>query len=323
MKNNVSNVFWGVLLILAGAALLADRMGWINFSLVSANTWIYIFAGLSLLFFISYFISGLSKWGWLFPALLFAAVSLTTWMALRGLTGSYIGVPVLLSLAIPFYVGFAFNPKSRGLLIPAWVLSVLAVVTLLADLVEGNLIGALFLYAVAAPFLVVYIQDRRRWWALIPAAAIAVVGTIPLLASVAGGDWLGAAVMLLFSAPFFYVFFRWPEHWWALIPAGVFASIFVVVVLGMFVPQEQPLFEGLLNGVLLLGFGLTFGALWLLRSTRPTAWARFPAIGLFIAALVAFLAGGNSPLIWATALLAAGITLVVYSSLRKKPEDPQ
>ena len=89
----------------------------------------------------------------------------------------------------------------------------------------------------------------------------------------------------------------------------------------MLVPQNQPVFEGLLNGVLMLGFGLTFGALWLLRGARPTAWARYPAIGLFIAAVVAFISGGNSDLFWAAALLAAGIVLVVYSFLHKKPEN--
>ncbi len=84
MKRNVSSIFWGLLFILAGVALLANQMGWVNFSLVSTNTWVYIFAGLSLVFFISYFVNGLDKWGWLFPALIFAAISLTIWMSDRG-----------------------------------------------------------------------------------------------------------------------------------------------------------------------------------------------------------------------------------------------
>jgi hypothetical protein len=373
MKRNVSSVFWGLLFLLVGAALLANQMGWVNFSLVSTNTWAYFFAGLSLVFFISYFVNGLRQWGWLFPALIFAALSLTVWFADRDLHGSYIGMPILLSVALPFYVGFALDRKAWGLLIPAWVLSVLAIVTLTADLVEGSLVGSLFLYAVAAPFLVVYLRNRLRWWslivawvmfvlgtitllsdhingnlvgamflysvalpflvvylfnrtlrwALIPAAALAVVGTLPLLASVASGDWMGAAVMLLFSAPFFFVYFRWPEHWWALIPGGVFASIGLVVMLGMLVPRNQPVFEGLLNGILLLGLSLTFGALWLLRGSWPTAWARYPAIGLLIAAVLAGFSGGISALFWAGALLVGGIVLVVYSFLRKKPEGLQ
>ena len=370
MKRNVSSIFWGLLFILAGGALLADRMGWINFSLFSTNTWVYIFAAAGLVFLLGYFVNGFRKWGLLFPALIFEAISLTMWMADRGMTGSYVGMPILLGVAVPFYVGFALERK-RGLLIPAWVLTILAFITLAADRINGNLIGALFLYAVAAPFLVVYLLDRSRWWALIPAwvmfilgtitllsdhvngnligalflyavalpflvvyltdrarrwalipaVALAFVGTIPLLAGIFGGDWMGAAVMLLFSAPFFFVYFRWKEAWWALIPAGIFVSIAVVVLLGMLVPENQPVFQGILTGVLLLGFGLTFGILWLLRGTRPTAWARYPAIGLLVAAVLAFIFGGNSNLFWAIAILAAGAALVVYSLFRKRPED--
>ena len=373
MKRNTSGIIWGILLILAGAALLADRMGWVNFRLLSVNTWVYVFAGLSLVFLLGWIVNGLRQWGWLFPALIFAAVSLTIWMSDHALIGSYLGMPILLAVAIPFYVGFALNRKAWGLLIPAWVLTVLAFITLTAEMVngsligalflyavalpflivylmnracrwalipawvmfilgtitllsehvDGNLVGALFLYAVALPFLIVYLMNRARRWALIPAAAIAVVGTIPLLASVIGGDWIGAAIMLLFSAPFFYVFFRWQENWWALIPAGVFASIGLVVVLSMLFPQNQPIFEGFLNGVLFLGFGLTFGALWLMRATRPTAWARFPAIALLVASLVAFFSGGNSNIFWAVALLFAGIVLVAYSFLRRRAGNPQ
>ncbi len=371
MKGKVSSIFWGILFILAGAALLADRMGWINFSLFSTNTWVYIFAAAGLIFLIAYFLSGLRNWGLLFPALIFLAISLTIWLTDQGQVGSWIGMPVLLSVAIPFYVGFLMDRKAWGLLIPAWVLTVtafttltadsvngnligamfllaiavpflvvflmnrtrlwalipawslfiLGAITLLADHVNGNLIGALFMYGVALPFLVVYLLDRNRRWALIPAAAIAFVGTIPLLAGVVGGDWMGVAVMLLFSAAFFFVYFRWQGTWWALIPAGVFASIALVVLLGMIVPENQPFFEGVLTGALLLGFGLTFGGLWLLRGTQPTAWARYPAIGLFIAGVLAFFFGSNSNLFWAIALLLAGAVLVVYSLLRKKPSD--
>ena len=369
MKGKVSSIFWGVLFILAGGALLADRLGWINFSLFSTNTWVYIFAAAGLIFLLGYFVNGFRMWGLLFPALIFAAIGVTIWMSDNGLTRSYVGMPILLSIAVPFYVGFILDRKNWGLLIPAWVMTVLAFVTLTADSVNGNLIGALFLYAVAAPFLVVFLMNRSRWWALIPAwvmfilgtitilsnhidgnligalflyavavpflvvylmnrtrrwalipaVVIAFVGTIPLLAGVVGGDWMGVAIMLLFSAPFFFVYFRWNENWWALIPAGIFVSIAVVVFLGILLPKNQPVFQGILTGALLLGFGLTFGALWKMRETRPTAWARYPAIGLLIAAVLAFVFGGNSNLFWAIALLAGGVVLVVYSLLRNKP----
>jgi len=371
MKGKGSSIFWGILFILAGVALLADLMGWVNFSLLSTNTWVYIFAAAGLIFLVAYFVSGIRNWGMLFPALIFLAISLTIWFSDRGEVGSWIGMPVLLSVAIPFYVGFLLDRKAWALLIPAWVLTVisfvtltaetnngtligglflyavaapflivflmnrtrlwalipawvmfiLGTITLLADHVNGNLIGALFLYAVALPFLLVYLLDRNRRWALIPAVAVAFVGTIPLLEGVVGGDWMGLAVMLLFSAAFFIVYFRWQNTWWALIPAGIFASIAAVVLLSMIVPENQPIFQGILTGVLLLGFGLTFGGLWLQRQKYPTAWARYPAIGLLVAGVLACFFGSNNNLFWAIALLAGGVVLVVYSFLRRKPSD--
>ncbi|NTW43071.1 MAG: hypothetical protein HGB14_01260 [Anaerolineaceae bacterium] len=61
MKRNVSSIVWGILLILAGGALLSDRLGWIDFQRISTNSWVFIFAGLSLAFFLSYFLNGLRE----------------------------------------------------------------------------------------------------------------------------------------------------------------------------------------------------------------------------------------------------------------------
>ncbi len=371
MKDKGSGLVWGILLLLAGVALLAERLGWIDFSSLSTDTWFYIFVGAALFFFIIYFLNGIRNWGVLFPAFIFAALALTVWMGEHSLTGSYIGMPILLAVAIPFYVGFLMDRKNWGLLIPAWILTVLAFITLTVDMVNGTIIGAAFLYAVAVPFLVVYLLNRSRWWALIPAWATFVLGTTTLLSetasgnltgalfmfgvalpflvvyftnrsrqwalipaiataffgtlilldSIVGGDWVGLSIMLLFSAIFFFVYFRWQENWWALIPAGFFASISVVVLLSIIFPQPSPFLEGVFNGVLLLGLGLTFGALWLLRGSQPTDWARYPAIGLLAAGVLAFFFGGNSDIFWAVSLLLGGILLVGFSLFRKKPAD--
>jgi len=371
MKKSAS-LYWGIALILVSAALLADRLGFIDFGSISNNAWVYIFGGAAILFLLSYFLNGIKQWGWLFPALISAAISLTIWLATHNFEGAFLGAPILASVALPFYIGFAINRKDWGLLIPAWILTVLTIITLSADRVEGtligalfllsaalpflivfltnrtrqwalipmwvlfilglitlladhvsgNLIGALFMYAVALPFLVVYLMNRTHRWALIPAAIIAVVGTIPLLAMLIGGDVMGAFVMFLFAIPFVIVYFRWKENWWALIPAGIFTSIGLVVVLSMFVPDNQDVWNGILTGILLLGFGVTFGLLWLRRATLPTDWAKFPAIGLIAASLLAFILGKNFQNYWEVILLVVGVLLVVTSLLPKKPKEP-
>lgn len=371
MKRTAS-LFWGIALILLSAALLADRLGFIDFNKISDNAWVFIFGGAAILFLLSYFLNGVKQWGWLFPAFISAALSLTIGLATSNIDGAFLGAPILAAVALPFYVGFAIDRKNWGLLIPAWVLTILTVITLMADRVDGtligalfllstalpflivflrnrahrwalipawvlfilglitlladhvsgNLIGALFMYAVALPFLVVYLLDRKHRWALIPAAVIALVGTFPLISMLIGGDVMGAVVMFLFALPFFIVYFRWKENWWALIPAGIFASIGLVVVITMFVRDNQETWSGILTGILLLGFGLTFGLLWLRRANQPTGWTMYPAIGLLVASLLAFVLGRNFQNYWAVVLLIVGILLIVTSLLPRKPKDP-
>lgn len=371
MKKSAS-LYWGIALILVSAALLADRLGFIDFERISNNAWVFIFGGAAILFLLSYVINGFKQWGWLFPTLSCAALSLTLWLVTHNFEGAFLGAPILASVALPFYVGYAFNRKDWGLLIPAWILTILSVmtltadrvagtltgalflfsaalpflvvfltnqtrrwalipawvlfilglITLLADRVSGNLIGALFMYAVALPFLVVYLMNRAHRWALIPAAVIALVGTFPLLELLIGRNVMGAAVMFLFAMPFFFVYLRWKDNWWALIPAGIFASIGLVVVITMFVPDNQDVWSGILTGILLLGFGVTFGLLWLRRASLPTDWAKYPAVGLLAASLMAFFLGKNFQDYWAVILMVVGILMVVTSLLPKKPKEP-
>ena len=371
MKRTAS-LFWGIALILLSAALLADRLGYIDFTKISDNAWVFIFGGAAILFLLSYFLNGVKQWGWLFPALIGAALSLTIWLTTHNIEGAFLGAPILASIALPFFVGFVVNRRNWGLLIPAWVLTVLTAITLLADRVDGtligalflfsaalpflivflidrtrrwalipawalfilglvtlladhvsgNLVGALFMYSVALPFLIIYLRDRTRRWALIPAAVIALVGTFPLLTMLIGGDLMGAAVMFLFAVPFFFVYFRWKEGWWALIPAGIFASIGLVVVISMFVPKNQDIWNGILTGILFLGFSVTFGLLWLRRATQPTDWTRFPAIGLLVASLLAFILGRNFQDYWAVILLVVGILMIASNLLPRKPRQP-
>ncbi len=368
MRGKLSSIFWGLIFIIAGGLILADRLSWIDFSQFSTNTWVYIFGAAGLVFLLGYFVSGFRNWGLLFPALILGSIGLTMWLSDRGVEGSILGMPILLAIAIPFYVGYLLDRKAWPLLIPAWVMTVIAFITWLGDKNQGPLIGALFMFAVTLPFLLVYLLDRSRWWALIPAWAtfilgavilisehvdgnlvaalimfgialpflvvylrnranrwalipamvLGAIGVIPLIASVTAGDWQGVIMMLLFAAIFYFIYFRWTVNWWAIIPAGVFSSIALTIFVSILLPENSTMAEGITRGVLLLGFGLTFGALWLLRSKYTTAWARWPALGLFLAAILAFVVGAEENLMWAIVLLVGGVALVVYALLRQK-----
>ncbi|NTV37900.1 MAG: hypothetical protein HGA82_01705 [Anaerolineales bacterium] len=229
---------------------------------------------------------------------------------------------VMLCVALPFLVAWLINRKRRWALIPAFVMFVLAAITLLSSFAAGEWIGALVMYAIALPFLVIWFLDRKKRWALIPAGIMAILGTIQLLASYTRGDLSGLVVMFLFSTPFFVLYF-WSKHnWWALIPAGVFASIGLVVLLSLIFHGNQDLLNRIGSGVLFLGFAATFGVLWLRRSTQPTDWAKYPAAGLLAAAVLAFALGERFQDYWpATILLVAGVLLLLNTLVKRKPED--
>jgi len=372
MKAKVSNIFWGIALVLAGGLLLANTLGYVDMNMLHAQAWMWIFAAGAALFLVTYFLNGIQQWGWLFPAFILASLALTIALPDMGVDGSILGAPILAAVAIPFFVAFALKPRERWwALIPAWVLTIVTLTTVFADSVNGNWIGSLFLLGTALPFLVVYLLKRSRWWALIPAYTLGAIATypvlsmfldgnmmgayvlftialpflgvylmnrthrwalipasilgvialIPLFSSIFSAESVGAVVMFLFAAPFFFVYFRWKEQWWALIPAGIFASIGVIVVLSMLLPAnvgETSFMNGLLNGILLAGFGLTFGILWLRRKSQPTNWAKYPALCLFVAAALALVFGENYWKFWPVIPLLLGIWLVVASFLKKK-----
>ena len=312
MKSKVMDIFWSVVLIAAGIVFLLRELGFIYLDTLSGAVWALIFAALAAFFWLTYFLKGAAAWGWLFPATIFTAIALIIGLEGTALGDALSGAPILAAVALPFLAAFASDPKTRPwALIPAWVMSVLTVVVLVERFVSGELIGSLVLYSIALPFLAVYLYDRTRRWALIPFAVLAVVGTFPLLDLLISGDFLAVLVMLLLALPFYVVFFLNKGNWWALIPAGVFSSIAlplgIEALLGISFPA----------GLLLAGMGLTFGALWMMRSQQPTAWAMYPAIGLFIAAGIVFFVESSSDIIGPIVLVAVGVVILLGSVFRK------
>lgn len=372
MNVKISNVFWGIVLVLMGGLLLSNTLGYVDLNVFEAQTWMLVFAAAAFLFLVAYFLNGFQKWGWLFPTMIFGALALTIGLSEANVDGSIMGAPILAAVAIPFYVAFALKLRERWwALIPAWVMTILTLTTAFADSIDGNWIGALFMLGAALPFLLVYLLNRRRWWALIPAYVLGAIATypvmsmfldgnamgayvlfsialpflgvylinrthrwalipasilgvialIPLFSSIFSEESVGAVVMFLFAVPFFFVYFRWKSQWWALIPAGIFASIGVIVILAVFVRSDSTGVDPLMNGILLAEFGLTFGLLWLRRKSQPTDWAKYPAIGLFALAALAFAFGETYLKFWPVIPLLFGVWLVVASFLKKRLND--
>lgn len=272
MKEKIVNIFWGVVLIMVSGVLLAQALGYIDFDLLSNQVWVLIFAVASAAFFLSYFLNGVRKWGWLFPAFICAALALTTWMALSNMDGSFLGAPIMAAIALPFYVGFAMERQRWGLLIPAFVLTVLSFVTLIADSARGEWIGALVQFSIGLPFLVAYLLNSKRRWALIPAFILIVLAVITLLSGFAAGEWIGALVLYAIGLPFLVIYLADRSKRWALIPAVILAIVGTI-------PLLSALTGGDLTGaVVMFLFALPFFVIYFW--SKNNWWALIPA-GVF------------------------------------------
>ena len=311
-----TNIIWGLVLIFGGALFLAQNLGIV----VSASTifWMGVFAALCALFLVSYFTSGVQHWGWLFPASIFGATAITIGLTRIGVESNLVAVPILLSVALPFIVAFALDPHNRWwALIPSWVIVAITIITFVADKVSGEFIATIVLYSVALPFLVVFLVDRSKRWALIPAFVLAGVGLIPILALSLTGEFMAAFIMFMISLPYFVVYFWSARNWWAIIPAGVLASIGAGLALQGF---DNVLLDNttLMNGVMFLGWAITFGLLWLRRTSQPTDWAKYPAGILFALSVIILAFGSYSGMIWPSMLVAAGLVILVFNLLPKR-----
>jgi hypothetical protein len=317
MKTRYITIFWSLVMIAAGIVFFLQNQGMIDYNTLSPLIWALIFGVLSLFFFLTYFLQGIQQWGWLFPATLLGSIAIIIGLSGTTVGDALSGAPVLLGGGIPFLVAFLLDKKNNWwALIPAWVMCALSAVVLFEGQVESNIIGSFVLYSIALPFFVVWLRDRTRKWALIPAGSLAVIGLIPLLESQVSGEPLGMMIMFLFALPFYTIYFSSTKNWWAMIPAGVFTSIgFVVLYAIAFHPNVGNTIDRWGTALLLTGIGLTFGVLWLRRTENATDWAKFPAVGLFIAALLILLIGPNLSALWAILFIVAG-AIILFFGLR-------
>lgn len=208
MKEKIVGMFWGAVLIVLGAAFLVTGAT----SIQIRNPWLGItFAGgLSLAFFASYFLSGVEKWGWLFPACIFAAITLVELITqlFPGADGGWLAAPILLAIAAPFLVAyFQDREKHKWALIPAYALAAITIIAAVADRIRGEVVGTFVLLLVGLPFLMVYLRYRTRRWALIVFGVLAAISIIPAL-SAGLGDAVLPVILILGGALIIYLSYR-------------------------------------------------------------------------------------------------------------------
>lgn len=316
MKINRSNLFWGLLLIIGGGAALAQQFGYLD--QFAESTWMWVFAAISLVAFVSYIASGWKEWGWLFPAGVFGGLAVTIALATNGVDNAAVGSPLFFGLLIPFAAAYLTDrARNWWALIPGGVMLFLALTTLLVDTTGGEWVGSMFLFLIALSFLIVYVNNRARNWALLVAYILFVLSVAPAMASFGGrtAAYFGSVFLLAIALPFFFVYFRYPQNWWAIIPAGVMTSLAVVATLGIAGWIRDAETGGVSNAILMGGLAATFAVIWL-RHSKP--WAKIVTVILAAVGVVSVFFASFGNIFWPLAIILVGGYLL-FTALKPKP----
>lgn len=318
MRSKLSSILPGLFLILAGAVAFYAQL--VHIDNHNPQFWMTVFAGFGLLFLISYLVSGVRAWGWLFPTLICGALTLTIFLSEAGVTNSIVGAPILIAIGLPFIVPLILDiHKNWWALIPLWIMGILAGVVAVADTVQGEWIAAIVMLGFAIPFFIVFLTDHSRWWALIPAFVFTVVALIPPASTSLKGEYLGGMINIAIGLPFLIAYLVSRKAWWAIIPAGAMISIgLMIIVIGILGGSASS--GSIAVGANFLGLAATFGLVWLRRDLYPADWAKYPTIVLAILSIFMFFNAANFNYAWPIILIAGGL-LLLYFGFRRKSTD--
>jgi hypothetical protein len=108
--------------------------------------------------------------------------------------GEWMGMFVLLLIALVFLGVYLRNRAHRWALIVFGVLAVISIIPPLSTGVTSDYVGAAIMFLFSIACFVVFFTSRKRWWALIPGGIFATIGVVVLLT-------LGQAVESLGGEP--------------------------------------------------------------------------------------------------------------------------
>jgi hypothetical protein len=182
----------------------------------------------------------------------------------------------------------------------------------------GDIFWVVILGVAGLLFLAVYITNHDHWWALIPGVIFltiaATIGLDSFLPGFHSTSLVGTIILGGIAFSFLLVYLADRSNWWAIIPSGVMTTIAIVAAWDA--STSSSVTSG---GIFFLGLGITFLLVAVLpNSVSPMRWAWIPAgiLGL-MGVLILVAAEDLINYIWPSAIILAGIFLVVRSIRRK------
>jgi hypothetical protein len=248
MKDRV-RVVLGVILILLGAALIAERMGWLRDW--EALVWTFVLGGVGVAALVIA-VSGKEYWWAIIPACLFLSLAVFIYISENNVLaiddGFLAGGFLLFGLALPFWLILLVRGRSFWWsIIPAGILSFVSLSIALEGVDGGRWTGPLIMWGIAFVFWLVYATNRERWWALIPAGTMTTLGALPLVESSWNEIWILALILGGIGLTFLLVYLLsglrrefawaiWPAAGCALVAVGIpllsdYADLFLPAVL--------------------------------------------------------------------------------------------
>lgn len=192
-KSRKQGLVLGGLLIIFGVLALIE-----NFIDLGVWIWVAVLVIGGLAVYAIYATDRKEKWILIISYVMLAVAGLLTLLEFEVLQDAFVATYVLLAIALPFLLAFLSNRENWGLLIPAYVLTVIAVMVPLIEigLLEDIMIAAYILFSIAIPFFVVYLRNSSNWWALIPAGILSVIAASFLIAQ-AAVEYVFAAALIV------------------------------------------------------------------------------------------------------------------------------
>lgn len=198
MKKIESGVWWGGFLIILGLLFLLQSLN------VISGTWTPLWAvlfGLGGLAFLYLFGHDRAKnWWAVIPGFtLFGLAALLFLEMLSSDAGEWAGGLFLGAIALSFWVIYITRREFWWAIIPAGVLSTLAVVATVSSFTSGELSGGLFFLGLGLTFALVYwlpTTDGRMKWALIPAGILILMGLLVMASSASLINYIWPLVLI-------------------------------------------------------------------------------------------------------------------------------
>jgi hypothetical protein len=204
MRVSRGALVWGVTLILLGAFLFAQQQAMIR---VPVPLWAVLFGGLGVLFLLTA-LTNFALWGMVFPGCILLGLGVVIVLADNNLApGNVIGALFLASVALPFWIVAVIRRANWWAIIPAGVVSVLAIMPLLTEArANGPVVGGIFFLGLGATFALVRLWTIGRsgmGWVWYPALILGGLGVV-VLASGDAQAWplalIGVGLLLLIRA---------------------------------------------------------------------------------------------------------------------------